>query len=120
MCIRDRGTGHGKALALPAGQVGAALVERRCKAALEMCIRDRNRPKYSPDFSGGMILAKWLRLSAWMPPWNMPTTTAKMCIRDRQYHPAKAPCRETGGAFLRYGMGVMKNISKILHKSRCV
>ena len=28
------------------------------------------------DFSGGMILAKWLRLSAWMPPWNMPTTTA--------------------------------------------
>ena len=24
---------------------------------------------------------------------------------------------ETGGAFLRYGMGVMKNISKILHKS---
>ena len=29
-----------------------------------------NRPKYSPDFSGGMILAKWLRLSAWMPPWK--------------------------------------------------
>jgi hypothetical protein len=35
---------------------------------------------------------------------------------DLQYHPAKAPCRETGGAFLRYEMGVMKNISKILHK----
>ena len=36
----QQGTGHGKALALPAGQVGAALVERRCKAALaaaEVC-----------------------------------------------------------------------------------
>ena len=35
-----------------------------------------NRPKYSPDFSCGMILAKWLRLSACTPPWNIPTTTA--------------------------------------------
>ena len=35
-----------------------------------------NRPKYSPDFSAGMILAKWLRLSACTPPWNIPTITA--------------------------------------------
>ena len=34
------------------------------------------RPKYSPDFSGGMIFAKWERLSACTPPWNMPTMTA--------------------------------------------
>ena len=34
------------------------------------------RPKYSPDFSGGMIFAKWERLSAYTPPWNMPTMTA--------------------------------------------
>ena len=37
-----------------------------------------NRPKYSPDFSAGMILAKWLRLSACTPPWNMPTSTASI------------------------------------------
>ena len=28
------------------------------------------RPKYSPDFSGGMIFAKWERLSAAAPPWE--------------------------------------------------
>ena len=33
-------------------------------------------PKNSPDFSGGMILAKYDRDSAWIAPWNMPTQTA--------------------------------------------
>ena len=33
-------------------------------------------PKYSPDFSGGMIFAKWERLRACTPPWNIPTMTA--------------------------------------------
>ena len=34
-------------------------------------------PKNSPDFSGGMILAKYDLDRAWIPPWNMPTHTAR-------------------------------------------
>ena len=33
-------------------------------------------PKYSPDFSGGISLAKWDRERAWIPPWKRPTHTA--------------------------------------------
>ena len=33
-------------------------------------------PKYSPDFSAGIILAKWERDKDCTPPWNIPTQTA--------------------------------------------
>ena len=35
-------------------------------------------PKYSPDFSGGMILEKWERDSACTPPWKIPTMNARI------------------------------------------
>jgi hypothetical protein len=33
-------------------------------------------PKNSPDLWGGIMEAKRLRLSAWVPPWTIPTSPA--------------------------------------------
>jgi len=64
--------GDGGALALPAGQVGAALVERRCKAALAAA-----EPFFAAPFPENR--GARLRISGGCPARGEPEALTKLC-----------------------------------------